>query len=502
MITDQTVFLSVGDLGRLIRAKKLSPVELTEAYLSRLETIGPTLNAVVTITRERAMAEARAAEREIKAGHYRGPLHGIPYGVKDLLATKGIPTTWGAAPYRNQVFDYDSTVVARLQKAGGVLVAKLAMIELAGGLGYNSPDASFTGPCRTPWNTEFWSGGSSSGPGAATSAGLVAFAIGSETSGSILNPSGSCGLSGLRPTYGRVSRHGAMALSWTLDKLGPMCRAADDCGLVLGAIAGKDPLDPTSANRKFMYPLPPGMASRSRKKFRLGVPKGATGFGQPEVLKNFAAALEALAPFSEIAHDVELPASPPVTGPIISGEGAAAFRDLILSGRARELTNHNDRVGGDTALMTFAVDYIDAMRLRRKMQEAWAPVWRTYDALIAPNGSVAPPIGQDFDFGGGGGGRRGAAPGARPEGPPPGVSLVPTGNALGVPALAMMNGFGQHGLPTSMQVMGGPFTEATLIAIGRTYQRVSDWHKKHPPITGSRPATPGAPSPVAWDECL
>src|SRR5205823_661195 len=211
--------------------------------------------------------QARAADREIKAGRYRGPLHGVPYGVKDLLATKGIPTTWGAEPYRERVFDYDATVVKKLREAGAVLVAKLAMVELAGGFGYNNADASFTGPGRTPWNMNYWSGGSSSGPGAATAAGLVAFAIGSETSGSIITPSAYCGVSGLRPTYGRVSRFGAMALSWTLDKLGPMCRTADDCGLVLASIAGHDARDPASADKPFAYEV---AEKRGDKKLKSG----------------------------------------------------------------------------------------------------------------------------------------------------------------------------------------------------------------------------------------
>lgn len=503
MIGEETAFLSVGELAERVRARKVTSVELTELYLSRLEKYGKSLGAVVTITRERAMAEARAADTEIAAGKYRGPLHGIPYGVKDLLATKGIPTTWGAAPYRDQVFDYDATVVSRLQKAGGVLVAKLAMVELAGGLGYNNPDASFTGPGRTPWNTDHWSGGSSSGPGAATAAGLVAFAIGSETSGSILNPSMSCGLSGLRPTYGRVSRHGAMALCWTLDKLGPMCRAALDCGLVLNAIAGRDPLDPTSAPRAFRYSATTPLPTR---KFRLGVPKGVTENGLPEVRANFEAALKALAPFAEITTDVELPSFPQVTGIIVAAEGAAAFRDLILSGRTKELQNPNDRVGGDTQMMTLAVDYIDAMRIRAKMQPAWVPVWRKFDALIAPNGSVAPPIGEDFDAPRTPRGRA-EPPQRRPAGGgfPPGLALVPTGNALGVPALALMNGFGPDHLPTSFQVMGGAFSEATLIAIGRAYQKVTDWHTKHPPLTGgttSRVRKDPAYETASWDERL
>jgi aspartyl-tRNA(Asn)/glutamyl-tRNA(Gln) amidotransferase subunit A len=271
-VSEDILYGSIREQAKLIRAKKLSPVALTEAYLDRLEKLGPKLGAVVTITQDLARKEAAQAEKEIKDGKYKGPLHGIPYGVKDLLATDGIPTTWGAEPYKDQVFDYDATVVKKLREAGAVLVAKLAMVELAGGFGYNNADASFTGPGRTPWNIDYWSGGSSSGPGAATAAALVSFSIGSETSGSIITPSAYCGVSGLRPTYGRVSRHGAMALCWTLDKLGPMCRCADDCGLVLAAIAGEDPLDPTAVNKPFTYPEP---MKENAPKFKIGVLKGS-----------------------------------------------------------------------------------------------------------------------------------------------------------------------------------------------------------------------------------
>src|SRR5579863_3014106 len=242
----QVAFTTVRKLGDLLRFKQISSVELTKLYLARLDKYGPKLNAVVTVMHERALAEAAQADKDFAAGVDRGPLQGIPYGVKDLLSAKGAPTTWGAAPYKDQVIDEDATIVARLHDAGAVLSAKLAMIELAGGMGYNQADASFTGPCLNPWNTDYWTGGSSSGPGAAMAAGLVAFAIGSETDGSITNPSAYCGVTGLRPTYGRVSRHGAMALSWTMDKLGPLCRNAADAALVFAAIAGHDPLDATS----------------------------------------------------------------------------------------------------------------------------------------------------------------------------------------------------------------------------------------------------------------
>jgi len=243
--------MTVRELGRRLRAGEFTATQLAIAYLARLDALGPRYNAVVTVTRPRAVEEAARADRELAQGKDRGPLHGIPYGVKDLLATRGIPTTWGAEPYRTQMFDEDAAAVTRLTEAGAVLVAKLAMVELAGGMGYNHADASFTGPGLCPWNTKFWSGGSSSGPAAAVSAGLVPFAIGSETSGSILTPASFCGVTGLRPTYGLVSRRGAMALAWTLDKLGPIARTADDCGLVLAAIAGADARDPSAVDRGF-----------------------------------------------------------------------------------------------------------------------------------------------------------------------------------------------------------------------------------------------------------
>ena len=283
-MADNPVFMSVRRLGRLVRHREVSPVELAELFLDRLERLGPDYNAVVTVTGERAMRQARRAEREIAAGRYRGPLHGIPYGVKDLLATSGgIPTTWGAAPLRDQVFDHDATVIERLEAAGAVLVAKLAMVELAGGGGYWQPNASFTGPCQNPWDPTKWSGGSSSGSGAATAAGLAPFAIGSETMGSIMSPSGNCGVSGLRPTYGRVSRYGAMALSWTLDKLGPMCLTADDCGLVLEAISGRDPKDPTTAHRTFGY----DDSDAPGRRFRLGVVKNVAEHVDQATRSNF-----------------------------------------------------------------------------------------------------------------------------------------------------------------------------------------------------------------------
>ncbi len=466
-ITDDVLYAPVRRLAELVRTKRVSSGALTEAYLDRLEKLGPKLGAVVTVTRDLALKEARAADQEIAAGKYRGPLHGIPYGAKDLLATRGIPTTWGAEPFRKQVFDYDATAIRRLRAAGAVLVAKLAMVELAGGFGYRSGDASFTGPGRTPWNLKFWSGGSSSGPGAAVAAALVPFAIGSETSGSIITPAAFSGVSGLRPTYGRVSRHGAMALSWTLDKLGPMGRTADDCGLVLAALAGPDRKDPTCSARKFEYPAP----RADGKRFKIGVIKGATIGCQPEVRKNFEASLKILARFADVVEGVAFPELPygSVVGTVIDAEAASAFRDFIESGGPRNLRAASDKHGGYAASLVLAVDYLQAMRVRgifkRKLDELYAG----YDALVAPSrGTVAYPLDRDFDkayprFGGG-------------------IPLIPAGNIAGQPALSVPNGFGLHHLPTGIQFTGRAWSEGRLIALAHAYQQATDWHAKRPPL--------------------
>src|SRR5262249_27973248 len=363
MAVSDLLYTPVRDLAAQLKSKKLTSVQLTQTCLDRLDTLGPKLNAVVTLMKESAMAEARAADAEISKGRHRGALHGIPYGVKDLLATKGVPTTWGAEPYRNQVFDYDATGVKKLREAGAVLCAKLAMVELAGGMGYNQADASFTGPGLTPWNTSFWSGGSSSGPGAAVAAGLVPFAIGSETSGSILTPSAYSGVTGLRPTYGLVSRHGAMALCWSLDKLGPMGRSADDVALVLAAIAGRDEKDESSSTRGFTYDP---KAKTSGKPLRIGVPKGCGEKVQPAVRDNFEAAIASMKGTIEVTRDVEFPTDLPwgAVGTIVGAEGAAAFLDLIEAGRVKELQCPRDQRGGYAATLIPAVDYIQAMRAR------------------------------------------------------------------------------------------------------------------------------------------
>ncbi len=467
-MNENVLFLSVRELSAKIRSRTLSPVALAEASLARLDTAGRKLNAVVTLMREPALAHARQAEAEIKAGRWRGPLHGIPYGVKDLLATKGAPTTWGAEPYRDQEFNYDATVVMRLRAAGAVLVAKLAMIELAGGLGFNDADASFTGPCMTPWNTRFWSGGSSSGPGAAVAAGCVPFAIASENSGSIVTPAAFCGVTGLRPTYGLVSRHGAMALSWTLDKIGPMARSADDCALVLAAIAGPDPADESCVGRRFKWTLPRG--ERPGRLLRIGVPKGSIEDVQPEVRENFEKALATFGSAAVVARNVEWPDFPwgAAVSAIISAEGATAFLDFIEQGRALELRNPVARTGGYSGMVLPAVDYLQAMRLRRPMRRALAALFDRFDVIATPTrASVSYPIDRNFEA-------------IYPE-ISVGVEVVPAGNLAGLPAIALPNGFGENGLPTSISFMGPAFSEALLATVGHRFQRATDWHLQHPP---------------------
>lgn len=471
MLTDDTFFASIAELSAQIRARKLSPVELTEGYLARLEKYGQGLGAVAHVMREPALRDARAAEKEIRGGHYRGALHGIPFGVKDLLATREAPTTWGATPYKDQKFDTDATVVQRLKDAGAILVAKLAMVELAGGMGYNEASAAWTGAGRTPWNPAYWSGGSSSGPGAATAAGLVQFSIGSETSGSILTPSAYCGVTGLRPTYGCVSRHGAMALSWTLDKLGPMCRSAADCGYVLNAIAGRDPLDPTSRDSGFHYPT---AARRDAKPLRVAVLKDSYEKTQDAVRDNFLASLDVIKkidPRVQIEKNVALPDFPygVVVGTIVDAEGASAFRDLIESGRVKELASPSGRLGGYSASLVTAVDYLHAMRLRAPMRRAWAEMFKKYDVLVAPSRStVANPADKPFDQG---------------WPPAPAASPIGAANAVGVPAISVPNGFGLMGLPTGIQFVAPAWGESLLVDLAARYQQATDWHKRRPTLS-------------------
>lgn len=462
MLSEDVLYLSVSELGRRIRRGELSPVELTESYLAHLEKLGPKLGAAITVTRELGLEQARQAEKELSVGRWRGPLHGIPYGAKDLLATRGIPTTWGAPPYKNQVFDFDATVIRKLREAGAVLIAKLAMIELAGGGGYTNGLASIV-PTYNPWDTTRWAGGSSSGSGAATASALVAFAIGSETWGSILTPASFCGISGLRPTYGRVSRHGAMALSWTMDKLGPMCRSAEDCGLVLEALAGHDPEDPGSADAPFSYRSTDG----SLRGLRIGwIREDFKKNGDEAAEPLYTEALEALRQLGAEVREVKLPEFPYSTlaGTIISAEGAACFADLIRSGRIEQLVDARQRKNLAAGLEVKAADHLRAMQIRRLMQQAIAKLYTEVDLLVAPSLLFpANPMEADLDTVFRGSSGLGAA-----------------GNLAGLPGLGVPMGF-VGGLPVGLSFVGKPFDEATVLRAARAYQQATDFHTRRPP---------------------
>jgi Asp-tRNA(Asn)/Glu-tRNA(Gln) amidotransferase A subunit family amidase len=465
-VTPSPVFLPLRELGALVRARQVSPVALAEEFLDRLETLGPRYNAVVTVTRERAVAEARRADEEIRAGGWRGPLHGIPYGAKDLLSTAGgSPTTWGAAPLRAQTFEFDATVIRRLEAAGAVLAAKLAMVELAGGAGYRQPRASFTGPGRSPWGEDAWSGGSSSGSASAVAAGLVPFALGSETWGSIVSPAANCGISGLRPTLGRVSRHGAMALSWSLDKVGPLGLTADDCGIVLEAIAGADPLDPSAEDRPFRYQAD----DRPGRRFRFGILRAAVEVADADVRARFEEALDVLRTLGTV-EDVVLPPLPyeVITRTILFAEAASAFEDLVDHGTIAELTAPEDRYALYARDAILAKDYIKALRLRAVVAREIDRILSELDALVAPGRfTVAGRLDEPFRSAFGG------------------TVLDPTGaigNAAGLPSVAVPNGFGDRGLPTSVQFVGAAWGENTILAAARAYQARTDWHRRHPTV--------------------
>jgi aspartyl-tRNA(Asn)/glutamyl-tRNA(Gln) amidotransferase subunit A len=481
----------VRELGTRIKARKIRPVELTESYLARLEKLGPKLGAVATVTHDIALQQARDAEKEIAAGKYRGPLHGIPYGAKDLLATKGIPTTWGAPPFKDQVFDYDATVIRKLREAGAILVAKLAMIELAGGGGYSSAAASLQGPSRCPYNLDHWAGGSSSGPGAAVSSALVGFAIGSETLGSIITPSAFSGVSGLRPTYGRVSRHGAMALSWTMDKLGPMCRTASDCGLVLEAIAGFDANDNSSIRTPYI-PRPARRVVEGRPALegkRIGVVRpDFKPDGDPEIEQAFSAALETLRGLGAKVEETEFPDYPygAIAVTIYSSEAASIFRPLIQSDKLQQLLDESQKVGLAAALSIPATDYLDACRLRTQIQADLGKVMERYDVIAAPS-RLRPAPRVDADFNAPPPGKSNAEkaqpkPAAPPHPPDEKHSVIAATNIAGMPALSVPCGFTKDKLPAGIQFVASPMNEDVCIGFARDFQRATEWHVRRPDL--------------------
>jgi aspartyl-tRNA(Asn)/glutamyl-tRNA(Gln) amidotransferase subunit A len=467
MLGEDILFLPVTELAQRIKSGKLSPVELTQSYLERSRTIGPRLNAYVTLTEKLALDQARAAEKEISAGKYRGPLHGIPYAAKDLLAVKGYPTTWGARPYAKQQFDYDATVIRKLTDAGAVLIGKAAMIELAGGMGYRYASAAATGAAKNPWNTNCWTCGSSSGSGAIMAAGLAAFALGTETWGSIICPSGFTGTTGLRPTFGRVSRYGAMALAYSMDKIGPMCRTAVDCDLVLQTISGHDPQDLGS--------LPEDQAhytgyGQSRGRLRLGWVTNQWKKIDPDVEQAINAARKVLESEPSLSViNVTLPEGPWETaaGIAVSVEGASAFRSLIESGGVAELNDPLGKIGGYMNDEISASDFILAQRIRSILQKRMDAVFAQADVLVSASLPVtATTLDENLDD---------ALSFPDPIG---GI-----GNFCGLPALSVPCGFGQQRTPVGLQFVGRPLADSQLVQVARLFQSRTKWHTQHPKLT-------------------
>jgi Asp-tRNA(Asn)/Glu-tRNA(Gln) amidotransferase A subunit family amidase len=485
---EELAFLPVSRLSELVRARKVKPSELTEMYLDRLKRFDPRLKCVITLTEERARAQARRADDEIARGSYRGPLHGIPWGAKDLLATKGYKTTWGAGPYKEQTIDADAVVVRRLDDAGAILVAKLTLGELAQG------DNWFGGITRNPWWTEQGSSGSSAGPASATAAGLVGFSIGTETQGSISSPSTRCGVTGLRPTFGRVPRTGAMALAWSMDKIGPICRSVEDCALVLNAIYGPDGQDFAVRDYPFNW-----NSSVKPSALRIGYVKSAFDLPERDPSNNDRvqhatkaqddAALEVLKRIGAKLVPVELPQNPLTgSGLILTPEAGAAFEGLTLSGRVKEMVQQGPGSWPNTfrsAQFIPAVDYINANRARVLLMQSWWELFKNLDvivtpttgpqvgmtnltgnpAVIVPNGfREAPPLNQ-------------GPPAARPDSArPPAAAPSDTGPRVQPPTPSP-----RPQTPVSLTFLGPLYQEERALALANAYQRATDFHLKRPP---------------------
>jgi len=435
---EDLAWYSVGELGVLIRTQQLSSVALTKFCLERLKKHNQTLECVVTLTEELALKQAARADAELAAGRYRGPLHGIPYGAKDLLAAEGYPTTWGAEPFKEQVLNYNATVVERLEEAGAVLVAKLTLGALAWG------DVWFGGKTKNPWDPTRGSSGSSAGSASSVAAGLVPFAIGTETLGSIVSPSTVCGTTGLRPTYGRVSRYGAMALSWSMDKIGPITRSVEDAAMVFEAIQGPDGLDNHLYDLPFNYD-----AAADPKKIKLGYLKSA--FDRQSSFKtNDSLSLVKLEALGFELVPIELPSMPDL-GIILSVEAAAAFDELTRSGADDQMVRQIQNAWPNVfraARFVPAVEYVQANRLRSRLIEEMDEVFQQVDVYVHPSR---------------------------------GNSSLSITNHTGHPCIVLPNGF-RNGRPTSISFTGKLFEEGQIMQVAKAYQDATEHHKKHPEL--------------------
>ena len=436
---NKLAFYSIGELAELIKTKQITSTELTKFFIERLKKYDPSLHCIITITERRALQQAKLMDEEIAKGKYRGLLHGIPFGVKDLLATKDYKTTWGATPFKDQLIPEDATVVTKLENAGAVLCAKLTMGALAWG------DVWFGGMTRNPWDTTKGSSGSSAGPASSVSAGLLPFAIGTETWGSIVSPSTVCGTTGLRPTFGRVSRTGAMALSWSMDKIGPICRTAEDLAIVFNEVYGEDGIDQTLYNIPFNYK--PNIEFKNLK----------IGYLKKDFDKEYDFHLNdslTLAKIKELGVElvpIELPEIPVEDlAFILNAEAAAAFDKLTRSNKddllVRQIKNAWPNVLRSARFIP-AVEYINANRIRFLLIREMEKLMRDIDIYIAPSWE--------------------------------GDNLLLT-NLTGHPCVVLPNGFSESGTPTSITFIGRLFGEGRLIAFAKAYQDATDFHKKHP----------------------
>jgi len=437
-------FYNVSQLAYLIRNKKISSVELTTFFIGRLKKYGDTLHCVIALTEQLAMEQARRADEEIAAGKYRGPLHGIPYGLKDLFAVRGTKTTWGAAPYKDQVIDEDAYVYQRLQEAGAVLIAKFTLGALAMG------DYWYGGRTRNPWNINTGSSGSSAGSASATAAGLIPFAIGTETWGSIISPASTCGLTGLRPTFGSISRSGGMALSWSLDKIGPICRSAADAAIVFAFIHGTDGIDPSAVNARFNY-----QQSSDARQLRIGYTKNYfdrikdTSRSEWKVLRSFQDAGYSLIPV-DFPDSAAYPFN--IMDVVISAEAAAAFDDFTRNNIDDEMTRQGKYDWPNSfrvSRLMPAVEYINANRHRYLVMQKVNEAMNAVDVLICPT---------------------------RGSGNQSAIT-----NLTGHPAVCVPTGFDSRSkLPTSITFIGQLYKEGRLLSVAEAYQQLSDWHQQHP----------------------
>ena len=470
---EDAAFWPLAHLAQLLKTRQVTSVELTRMYLDRLSRFNATLNFVVTYTDELAMRQAQQADREIAAGKYRGPLHGMPWGCKDIIAVPGFPTQWGSGAFKGQVIDTEATVVRLLREAGAVMLAKLATGELASG------DQWFGGRTNSPWDPTEGSSGSSAGPASATAAGCVAFGIGTETSGSILSPATICGVTGLRPTFGRVSRYGAMTLSWTQDRLGPLCRTVEDCALVFHAIAKADEQDLSVIDLPFNWD-----AELDVRKLRVGYL--AAAFQEPsrnaDWKRNDAQVLETVKALGVTPEAFELPAMPvSVTAGILGAESGASFDEFIRSGRDQNLTNKTRGNGMRQSRVVPAVEYLQTQRVRAMIMRQFAAAVSKFDVYIAPY--------IDMRAGGaaraGGAGRADGSDAAPPPTPPPSAirDHFQVANLCGYPAVSVPNGFTAEGRPTSITFLGRLYAEAEMLALARAYQERAGFHLKHPRLS-------------------